>query len=137
LQTLFQYDQKSDSGSNGEDRKIDVPYRIWIVVGFITVMLARWNANHYELFAKIAWTVMGPGFTFSQTWNKSHDLLSRSAFGALLLVHFCLMQVLYPYLPIGHYGYILLIGIAEIMTIGLAYQVWVHLRSQKSRPSSE
>lgn len=100
-------------------------------------MFARWDANHYELLAKIAWTVMAPGFTFSQTWNERHDLLSRVAFGALLLVHFGLMQLIFPLLPAGHYGYILLVAIAEIMTIGLAYQAWIHLRSKRSGPSSE
>jgi hypothetical protein len=137
LQTLLQNDQDSEPESSEEAGKVDVPYRAWFVAASITAIAAIWSTNHYELFAKVAWTVMWPGFTFSQTLNERHDLLSRIFFGILLLVHWCLMQFLYPFLPAGHYGYILVLGIVEIMTIGLAYQVWIHLRSDTRGPSPE
>jgi hypothetical protein len=137
LQSLFQYDQDSEPSPNESTEKVDIPYRVWAVAVIITVILVVWKQDHYELLAKIAWTVMGPGFTFSQILNERHDLLSSVVFGVLLLAHYCLMQMFYPYLPVGHYGYVLLIAFAEIMTIGLAYQVWLHLRSEKGGPSSE
>jgi hypothetical protein len=137
LPSLFQYNQDLDSDSDEDAGKIDVPYRVWLVVASIATILAIWNPKHYELLAKIAWSITGPGFTFSQIWNEPHDLLSSAVFAVFVLVHYGLMQALYPYLPVGHYGYILLIAIAEIMTIGLAYQVWLHLRSDKGEPSSE
>ena len=137
MPSLFQYGQDYDPDSNEDAGKIDVPYRVWFVVMSVASILAIWSTNHYELLAKIAWTITAPGFIYSLIWNERHDLLSKAAFGVLLLIHYGLMQVLYPYLPVGHYGYILLIAIAEIMTIGLAYQVWLHLRSEKGGPSSE
>lgn len=133
MQSLFQLDQDSDPDSNENTGKIDLPYRVWLVIGVVATFIAIWSPEHYELLAKIAWTLTAPGFTFAQTWNERHDLLSRVAFGVLLFVHCGLMQLLFPLLPKGHYGYILLIAIVEIMTIGLGYQVWLHLRSQKKR----
>jgi hypothetical protein len=134
LQTLFQQDDSvPDSDENSEKR--DPSYRVWFVVGVVVMFLAIWSTKHYELLAKLAWTITAPGFTLSQTWNERHDLLSRAVFGALLLVHCGLMQLVFPLLPMGHYGYILIIAIIEIMTIGLAYQVWLHLRSEKMRSS--
>ena len=136
LQSLFQRDEDADLDSDEKTGEIDMPYRIWFVIGVIVTFSAIWSTRHYELLAKIAWTITAPGFTLSQTWKEPYDFTSRAAFGALLLVHCALMQLLFPHLPSGHYGYILLIAIAEIMTIGLAYQVWLHLRSQKHhRPS--
>jgi hypothetical protein len=132
--SLFQHDQDSAPDSTENSGKIDVAYRVWFIVMSIASILAIWAPNHYELFAKVGWTTMGPGFTFSQTWNERHDLLSRAIFGALLLVHYGLMQLVFPILPMGHYGYILIVAIIEIMTIGLAYQVWLHLRSEKNSP---
>jgi hypothetical protein len=128
MPSLFQYDQDADLALDEETRKIDLPYRVWFGIAVILTFCAIFSASHFELLAKIAWTSTAPGFTFSQTWKERHSLLSNAAFGALLVVHICLMQVLYPYLPAGHYGYILVAAIVEIMTIGLAYQVWLNLR---------
>jgi hypothetical protein len=137
LQTLFQNDEDFNPASSEDSDKIDWPYRVWVVVAIAATVLAVFSKSHYELLAKIAWTGTGPGFTFSQTWNELHDLMSRAVFGALLLVHCVLMQVLFPFLPAGHYGYILVVAFAEIMTIGLAYQVWVHLRSSSGKLSRD
>ena len=109
---------------------VDVPYRVCFTAAVIASFLAIWSTEHYGLFAKIAWTVTAPGFTLSQTWNDRHDIVSRAFYGVLLVVHLCLMELLFPYLPVGHYGYILVVAIVEIMTLGLAYQVWMHLRSE-------
>jgi len=128
LSSLFQYDQDADLALDEETRKIDIPYRVWFGIAVILTFCAIFSASHYELLAKIAWTITAPGFTFSQTRKERHSLLSNAAFGALLVVHICLMQVLYPYMPAGHYGYILVVAIVEMMTIGLAYQVWLNLR---------
>jgi hypothetical protein len=131
LQSLFQHDEDAVPDSNERTGKIDMPYRVWFVVGVIVTFSAIWSTRHYELLAKIAWTITAPGFALSQIWKERHDFTSRTAFAALILAHCGLMQLLFPHLPSGHYGYILLIAIVEIMTIGLAYQVWLHLRSQK------
>jgi hypothetical protein len=130
LQPLFQHDEDTIPDSEGKT-KPDMAYRVWFVIGLIVTFSAICNTRHYELLAKIAWTITAPGFTLSQTWKELHDFTSRAAFGALVLAHCALMQLLFPHLPSGHYGYILLIAIVEIMTIGLAYQVWLHLRSPK------
>lgn len=131
LQSLFQHGEDAVPDSNERTGEIDMPYRIWFVVGLVVTLTAIWSTHHYQLLAKLAWTITAPGFTLSQTWRERHDFTSRMAFGALLFVHFTLMQLLFPHLPDGRYGYILVIAIAEIMTLGLGYQIWLHLRSQK------
>lgn len=114
-----------------ESVKVDVPYRVWFVIALIGVLPAVFSGKHYELFAKIAWTLLAPGFTLSQTWNYRRDPLSILLFGALLLAHLCLMALLFPIFPFRHFGYILVAAIVEIMTLGLAYQVWIHLHSTR------
>jgi hypothetical protein len=111
-------------------QRVDWPYRVWFVIGVVAALLAIWSNDHYELFAKIGWTITGPGFTLSQTWNERHDLRSNAAFAILLVFHIFLMETLFPHLPEGHYGYILVIAVVELMTIGLAYQVWTRLRTE-------
>lgn len=123
-------DGNEDSGSESADERTTVPYRIWFVAGIAASVAAIWDTAHFELIAKIAWTIMAPGFTLSQTWSSRRDLMSWAGFGVLLVLHFCLMEFLFPHLPSGHYGYILVIAIAEIMTLGLAYQVWISIRTK-------
>ena len=131
------FDQSSNQDSNESNGKIDMPYRVWFVIGVIATFSAIWNSNHYELLAKIAWTITAPGFTLSQTWRERHDLFSRAVFGILLLLHCFLMESLDPRLPHGHYGYILLTALAEIMSVGLAYQIWIHLRTKANEASAK
>jgi hypothetical protein len=127
LQSLF---QRPDPNSDKDTEKTDVPYRVWFAAAAAASFLAIWSTVHYELLAKIAWTITAPGFTLSQTWNERHGFSTRIVFGIVLLFHCYLMELLFLHLPYGHYGYILVIAIAEIMTVGLAYQIWIHLRSK-------
>lgn len=135
IQALFQNQDRGHDTEPSDDRtkRVDMPYRAWFASGIVAALLAIWSKTHYELFAKIAWTIAAPGFTLSQTWSLRHDFLSRIFFAIFLIVHFYLMLELFPHIPTGHFGYILLLAIAEIMTIGLMYQVWMRLRSEPSK----
>lgn len=126
--SIFQNDDSPDSDSTGEARKSNPSYKIWFILMAIASCAAIWSTAHYELLAKVAWTVIGPGFTLSQTQDERHDFLSRSLFLALLGIHFSIMQVVFPYLPGRQFVYVLFVAIVEIMTLGTAYQVWLRVR---------
>lgn len=129
LKSIFQ-EHDDDPKPKHSIEGADLPYRIWFIVAIVVSFGAIWSTNHYQLVAKIAWTITAPGFTLSQTWNNRGDLLSRAFFGIFFVVHLCLMELLFPHFPVGRYGYILVAAIVEIMTLGLAYQVWMRLRSK-------
>lgn len=131
---IFQRSQDPDSSPSEDPDKVDMPYRVWLVAEVIFVFLSRVvSADHYELLTKMAWTIAAPGFVLSQTWNKKHDFLSRAVFGIVFLLHCILMEVIYPHLPSRSYGYVFLVAVIETMTLGLAYQVWIHIRSSSKR----
>ncbi len=132
LSNILSHDKDDNSDSRGSEEESDVPYRVWFVTGAIASGLAIWSAAHYELIAKIAWTIIAPGFTLSQTWGARTDSRAITGFGVVLVLHVCLMELLFPRFPKGHYGYILVAAVIEIMTFGLVYQVWIKLRTRQS-----
>lgn len=127
------FPQKNESSNRTSETEVEQKnpaYRIWFVAGLLASLLAAWRRDHYEVFSMIAWTIIGPGFTLSQTLTDRKDSLFYLGFGVLLLAHFGIMAAIFPNLPKGRFGYVLIVGIAEIMTVGLAFQVWSRLRSK-------
>jgi hypothetical protein len=122
---------KDSTQEIGEEQK-NVVYWVWFVVGVVASVLAAWRQDHYEILSKIAWTIIGPGFTLSQTLKDRKDNFFYLGFGILLLVHIGIMLLIFPNLPKGRFGYVLIAGIVEIMTVGLAFQIWSRLRSKPS-----
>ncbi|WP_156993614.1 hypothetical protein [Terriglobus sp. TAA 43] len=108
----------------------DIAYRIWFSVGVMSSLAAGWSRDHYAVLAQIAWTIIGPGFTLSQIWKEFSALKSYAYFGVLLAFHFLLMRLIFRRLPFGHFGYVLIAGLIELMTVGFAFQVWSRLRTQ-------
>ena len=108
----------------------DIAYGIWFVVGVVSSLAAGWSRDHYYVLAQIAWTVIGPGFTLSQTWKELRDGKAYGYFVVLLAFHILLMGLIFPKLPFGHFGYVLIAGLIELMTVGFAFQLWSRLRAQ-------
>ena len=71
--------------------------------------------------------MIGPGFTLSQVWKELNELKAYAAFATYLLFHLVLMHLVFAELPSAQMGYILIAGLTEIMTVGLAVQVWLSL----------
>lgn len=129
--TVLDFKNASPSWRTEVVERIDVPYRIWFVVVVIAFIPAVFLEGHHELYTKVAWSVFAPGFTLSQTWKYQKQTIANLVFGVLVLVHIALMQWLFPIFLAESLKPIVVLGFLEIMTIGLAYQVWLHLRFEE------